>query len=350
MSRLLPLELHRHILEFLWDPHTPDPSSYRTFASCAQTCSHWRAAARPFIFRFLIIRYEDQIAILENQIRKEPCIGNWVQNVRIEGSSLPYDDCSYGQLGTSEDLDGDLYSFPMAIDSKSPFPNLDVLELVGFAQISTDPADCSAFAEWIPRLTTLTSVTTLNIVRCEMSPNNLTSIIRSLPALKHVTIIADEMFHSNTSILRDVGGSATIINNDDDGRIDAPISYPLYHPPPTLHSISIDAASESSRFPIKFEAVADWLHLETLAKSLESLILGSNVTEAFTNTFLRSISLFSRLRHLEISTTYMMSECEYRVSLLYTLPVFDMSSPTSREDRRNPTCEPPICPPMWNER
>ena len=87
MSRLLPLELHRHILEFLWDPHTPDSSSYRTFASCAQTCSHWRAAARPFIFRFLIIRYEDQIAILENQIRKEPCIGNWVQNVRIEGSS-----------------------------------------------------------------------------------------------------------------------------------------------------------------------------------------------------------------------------------------------------------------------
>ncbi|CAL1708565.1 unnamed protein product [Somion occarium] len=56
---LLPVELHHEILELMWEDGSFEDDRRElvgTLRACARTCSRWRSAARPFIFRFVMIR------------------------------------------------------------------------------------------------------------------------------------------------------------------------------------------------------------------------------------------------------------------------------------------------------
>ncbi|KAK7686454.1 hypothetical protein QCA50_010678 [Cerrena zonata] len=94
---------------------------------------------------------------------------------RLEGRSLPFvEDPRCHRTDATDDIDQWLYAFPANLDVH--FPCLRILELFNFAQVSTRLEDREAYAHWIPELTKLKSVTTLNILRCEMSANNLTAL------------------------------------------------------------------------------------------------------------------------------------------------------------------------------
>ncbi|KAK7686460.1 hypothetical protein QCA50_010684 [Cerrena zonata] len=175
----LPIELLYQIYDCLWDHEHMECYSTATLHSCALTCSRWRAAVRPYIFRFITLDTPEVIDKFSQQIRATPEVTRWVRKLRLEGRSLPFVEDPRYHRDAADDIDQWLYAFPANLDAH--FPCLRILELFNFAQVSTRPEDREAYARWIPELTKLKSVTTLNILRCEMSANNLTALVRALP-------------------------------------------------------------------------------------------------------------------------------------------------------------------------
>ena len=310
---------------------------YRALKAYALVCSRWRSAVRPYIFRFLVLGGHEDFEKLTAQLREEPAIADWVQKVRLQGKSIPYsEDPSLPLKDVKEDFDTELYSFPTILGL--PLPNLRVLELVGFAQISPRQDDCKAFAEWIPKLATLTCVSRLNIIRCEMTPNSLTAIVRALPNLKDMSFVVNGHFHPNSATLRDESSAEptaispkNIIegrdeedednndsdgndsdnddnngdnNNNDDDDDDGPhkgiLSYPVYHPPPLLRSLYITNSSPLSYELFDFDHIIDWFHPESLNESLESLELSFCTTSSFTARTFPALGASPKLRHLQV--------------------------------------------------
>ena len=348
---------------------------YRALKAYALVCSWWRSAVRPHIFRFLVLSGHEDFEKLSSQLREEPAIADWIQKVRLQGKSIPYaENPSYPWKDVKEDLDTELYSFPTVLGL--PLPNLRMLELVGFAQISPRQDDCKAFAEWIPKLATLTCVSRLNIIRCEMTPNSLTAIVRALPNLKDMSFVVNGHFHPNSITLRDESlaepsaiSSKNIIegrdeededsndddnndgdNNDNDNDNDSGsgnngnndgeshkgiLSYPVYHPPPFLRSLYITSSSFFNYELFDFDYIVDWFHPETLNETLESLELSFSTTSSFTARTFTALGASPKLRHLQVQ--YGSCDGEYPPSVRFRLCscgpqtlIKDMTFPLSR--------------------
>lgn len=319
-ASLLPVELHRIILGYFWDDKHINCESYRTLRACALTCSRWQAAARPYIFRFLVLRGPKDLDKLTTQLREEPDISGWIKKIRLEGKSVPYQDM-YGQplRDVVEDLDTGLYSFPTIIGQL--LSNVHTLELVGFSQVSSRRGNWEAFAGWIPRLATMTSVTTLNLVRCQMSPNSVTAIVRALRGLNRVALIATDFSHPNICVLREEPKEISVttapsldakipdydspfdVADSESGKTlsDGPISYPIFYPPPALQTLLIDTAPYTEYPLLEFEQLSGWFHLESYRECLHSLEMGPNVSPSSLNRMLTLLGRSPNLQHLQVS-------------------------------------------------
>ena len=174
----LPQELFRAIIEQLWDDG-------RALGASSLVCSAWRAAARSFVYRKVIIRNSENITKLAHQIQYEPRITSWIQTLRFEGRSVPRVDLP-GPITNTTEMDMDAWIYPFFSIIGTRLLNVRNLELFGFQHMSLRSADCYAFAEWILDLSRMDSVELLHLARCEMPPNALTAIIRSFRRLRDV--------------------------------------------------------------------------------------------------------------------------------------------------------------------
>ena len=295
---------------------------YRALKSYALVCSWWRLAVRPYIFRFLVLRGPKDFEKLAAQLRDDSSIAGWIRKIRLQGKALPYAPEKFGPLeGVDRDPDIELYSFPTAVGLS--LPNLKVLELVGFAQISTYLDDCKSFAAWVPKLATLSTVTRLNFVRCEMTQNSFTAIVRALPNLKDVSLVVHGYsFRDNVAILQDESAPKLCLRDDaadeedeedeqatkDKEKIDTSdekldeetVSYPIYNPPPLLRSLYITTPTDFGIEPVLFDHTAGWFHPELLGDTLESLELSLNVPASFTAKTFALLGPSPKLRHLQV--------------------------------------------------
>ena len=305
---------------------------YKSLRAYALVCSWWRSAARPYIFRFLVLGGVSDFERLSAQLRETPAIAGWVQKVRLKGKTLPYS-LYIAQPpdpeDVQEDLDTELYSFPTILGL--PLSNLRVLEIVGFAQASSRLEDCKAFAQWIPKLATLTHVSRLHIIRCEMTPNSLTAIVRAFPSLKDISFVIDGYFHPNSTTLTTVydettaelpslgtGDTGKGVNteaedtkssSDESNPRKEAISYPIYHPPPRLRSFYVMRARAFGYGPFEFESIADWFRPECLNESLQSMGLSLSISSSFTDKTFKALGPSSKLRHLQVQYSSFEGTC-----------------------------------------
>ena len=114
---------------------------------------------------------------LAHQIQYEPRIVYWVQTLRFEGKSVPR---MYlpGPTTTTTETDMDTWIYPFFSTVGTRLPNIRNFELFGFQHMSLRQEDCQAFAEWILDLSSMESVESLHLARCEMPPNALTASSR----------------------------------------------------------------------------------------------------------------------------------------------------------------------------
>ena len=80
----------------------------------------------------------------------------------------------------------DTWIYPFFSTVGTRLPNIRNFELFGFQHMSLRQEDCQAFAEWILDLSSMESVESLHLARCEMPPNALTAIIRSFSHLRQL--------------------------------------------------------------------------------------------------------------------------------------------------------------------
>ncbi|CAL1708734.1 unnamed protein product [Somion occarium] len=328
---LLPIELHHEILEWLWVEGSFEDNRYylvKTLRACARTCSRWRSAARPHIFRFLKIkspsRFNDLVALIE----VDPQVAGWIQKVGLDGISIPYrDDVLRPRLGSvDEDRDRWMYGFPSSLGV--PLPSLKCLELTGFAHLSKKREDQEAFAGWIRQLAELRSVVELNMVRCEMSSNSLTAMVRAFPKLVRVGFASVDFTAPNIVSLRDETPSPKPASKQESSEAansevacvdkvsvppmpddtkgippsshDVPtlsVEYPLFHPPPVLQSFMINNMS-TDFLEFDFLLVRDWLRPEILNRSLKSLDIDSFVDGPTLAKFIASLGMSPALECL----------------------------------------------------
>ncbi|KAK7678694.1 hypothetical protein QCA50_018276 [Cerrena zonata] len=328
----LPPELFYLIYDYLWDNENMECYATRTLRSCALTCSWWRDAVRPYIFRFITLDGPEDFDKFSQQIRATPEITQWVRKLRLEGRSLPWiDDTRLHREDAGDDIDQWLYVFPTVLDAH--FPCLKILELFNFSQISPRREDREAYARWIPKLTTLTSVTTLNILRCEMSANNLTALVRALPGLTRVDLVEIDITHPNFAVLHDgpidPAAEAT-------GAGDQPTKYPLFYPPPILQSFRLDN-SDTYYLGFDFTLVREWFRAESLAEHLKSFEVYGNVDLDSLRDVVFALGESPKLSHLQLPVgpdAYGI-ECEYEMSELG----FDLSRLTNLTSIRIVGCD-----------
>ncbi|CAL1708727.1 unnamed protein product [Somion occarium] len=331
---LLPVELHHEILEWLWVDGSFLDRYYlvKTLRACARTCLRWRSAARPHIFRFLKIKSPSRLNDLTALIQVDPQVAGWIQKVRLDGVSISYRDELRKRLGSvDEDKDCWIYGFPSEIGV--PLPSLKCLELTGFAHLSKKREDQEAFASWIRGLAELRSVVELNMVRCEMSSNGLTAIVRAFPKLVEVGFASVDFTAPNIASLRDDSSlpnpsskqerpiktdvpdseaifvdklsipptlddaKGTPASSHDDPPL--PVHYPLFHPPPLLQSFTINNVF-TDLLQFDFHLVRDWLRPEILARSLKSLDIESFVDGPTLANFIASLGMSPALECLHL--------------------------------------------------
>lgn len=304
----MPLELLYLIYEYLWDNENMECYFTRTLHSCALTCSWWRDAVRPYIFRFITLDGPEDFDKFSQQIRATPEITQWVRKLRLEGRSLPWiNDTRLYREDAGDDIDQWLYVFPTVLDAH--FPCLRILELFNFSQISPRREDREAYARWIPKLTTLTSVTTLNILRCEMSANNLTALVRALPGLTRVDLVAIDITHPNLAVLHDGPIDPTA---EATGAVDQPTKYPIFYPPPILQSFRLDN-SDTYYLGFDFTLVREWFRAESSAEHLKSFEVYGNVDLDSLRDVVFALGESPKLSHLQLPVgpdAYGI-ECEY---------------------------------------
>ncbi|KAK7678684.1 hypothetical protein QCA50_018266 [Cerrena zonata] len=291
----LPLELLYLIYDYLWDNENMECYSTETLHSCALTCSRWYDAVRPHIFRFITLDGPEDLDKFSQQIRATPEITQWVQKLRLEGRSLPWiNDRRFHREDASNDIDQWLYFFPTVLDAH--FPCLKILELFNFSQISPHREDREAYARWIPKLTTLTSVTTLNILRCEMSANNLTALVRALPGLTRVDLVEIDITHPNFAVLHDgpIDPAAEVT-----GAGDQPTKYPLFYPPPTLQSFRLDN-SDTEYQAFDFTLLREWFRAESSREHLRSFEVYGNVLQDSLRDLIFALGESPSLTHLQV--------------------------------------------------
>ncbi|KAK7679445.1 hypothetical protein QCA50_017499 [Cerrena zonata] len=296
----LPIELLYQIYDYLWDHENMECYSTATLHSCALTCSRWRDAVRPYIFRFIILDTPEDIDNFSQRIRATPEITQWVRKLRLVGRTLPFDDePRWSRLDAADDIDQWLYAFPANVDAH--FPCLRILELFNFAQVSTRLEDREAYARWIPELTKLKSVTTLNILRCEMSANNLTAFVCALSNLAKVNIVDAEFDHPNLAVLQEMPTHDSDDEPTDDRTVETipkATKYPVFYPPPLLQSFRID--NSHAEYGFDFTLLRGWFRPELFAKHLESFEVAGSVESDTLHEVILALGKAPSLSHIQI--------------------------------------------------
>lgn len=191
-------------MEELWNRTRDEGSWNSTLCTCTLVCSRWWDAARPFIFRYVIIRNSEHIHQLARQIHHEPKVALWIRKLRFKGKSVPKSEFLLPTplSRVKEDLDTWIYSFFTIIGTH--LPNVKSLDIFGFQHLSQRREDLDAFSRWIPHLASLNSVESLHLARIEMPPNALTAIVRAFPNLHHVTLTCVNLAVPNVAELAEI--------------------------------------------------------------------------------------------------------------------------------------------------
>ncbi|CAL1708549.1 unnamed protein product [Somion occarium] len=357
---LLPMELHDMILQHLWDSDVKC-DWHSTLRDCAHTCSRWRAAALPHVFRVVTLGGRISLERLSALIHANPDIATWIRRIRFYGRSLPYQDEPLKCLvNVVEDRERWIYQFPSTFGV--PLPNLKVFELFGFARLSPRREYLEAFARWIPQLAKLESVEEFNLLRGQMCSNSMTAIVRAFPNLVKVGLGLVDFTSPNFTVLRD----ESVANGDDGehssppattGSVKAaepsepvhaiaaeagvlgalpddiedphsshedskqPVQLPLFHPPPLLQSFSIEnTKTEYPQFDLAL--LHDWLCPKSLNRSLKSLKISVNIDDRTLAKLISHLGASPALESLSIFTgdgiDYLI-ECRLDLSTLSNL-------------------------------
>ncbi|CAL1708714.1 unnamed protein product [Somion occarium] len=300
---LLPVELHDLILEQLWDDPYIECHHHDALFACAKVCSRWRAAARPHIFRSILIENERNLHRLGELVRADPRIATWMHKVCISGDSLKEEYFPKRLREVEQDRDRWIYQFPSVLGVTPP--NVKILELMHFTHLSPLREDQEAFSHWIPHLAQLQSVEHLYMFRCQMSSNAMTAMVRALPRLATVLFCESDFTAPNTTCLCDKSSSEGTSNSPaetshssrDDPEV--PVHYPLIYPSPALQFFAM--GNDETSYPhFEFETLCDMLDPKVLSQSLISLHLGNEYDDKSLSEFLASLGLSPALEYLKI--------------------------------------------------
>ncbi|CAL1708566.1 unnamed protein product [Somion occarium] len=170
------------------------------------------------------------------------------------------------------------------------------------------------------------------MLRCEMSSNSLTALVRAFPLLIRVGFASVDFSAQNSTIIReeslppkpssrregsgtDIPDSETVSVNEPSVRPtphDAlgiplsshdhptlPVQYPLLHPPPSLQSFTVNNLC-TDFFEFDFLLLRDWFRPEMLTKSLKSLDVSSWVDDLTLAKFITSLGTSPALECLTL--------------------------------------------------
>ena len=324
---LLPLELHEYILELFWDDIevTHIGLGRSVTRKCRQVCSRWYAAARPHLFRNIVIASEKRLAGLASLIREDPSIAQWIRRFSLRGITMPLHPTGARQPDDAEeDRDKWLYPFPLCFDAPLPSVKLLDLDLDLFANVSRRPEDCRAFARWVRDLSIMTSIDRIHFDNCKMSSNSAIALIRAFPHLKTLKFRGVDFTRPNIGVLVDASLEPTHLDSSytiqpsttkthvSSGRnclLEEPVRYPLLHPPPRLQSI--DAINYTGFQPFDFDILRPCLCSKTLSESLRVLRIGYHVDIKSLSTFISGLGTASPLENLRLHVGRHQHSCKY---------------------------------------
>ena len=336
---LLPLELHEYILELFWDDIevTHIGLGRSVTRKCRQVCSRWYAAARPHLFRNIVIASEKRLAGLASLIREDPSIAQWIRRFSLRGITMPLHPTGARQPDDAEeDRDKWLYPFPSCFNA--PLPSVRTLDLDGFANVSRRPEDCKAFARWVRDLSIMTSLDRINFDNCEMSSNSATSLMRAFPRLQTLEFHGVDFTRPNIGVLVDTSlgpvcpdsprtAPSTATETQDSSRnntlLEEPVQYPLLHPPPRLQRIHARNYTNFQLFD--FNLLSGFLYPKTLSQSLRVLEIGYHVNTRSLSTFIAGLGTSSILENLRLHVGRHRHPCEYLSILVRRSPLTNQS-------------------------
>ena len=239
----------------------------------------------------------------------DPSVAQWVRKVRLVGRSQNYaEDLREHRDNIEQDIDQWFYRFPE--DLNAQFSSLRVFELVNFAQASPRLEDREGFAHWISTLKGIDNVSTLNMLRCETSANNLTALVRALPRLEHVDLFDVDFMHPNLNVFTPAneGPSVALPGSPPtfyaelwpptDPTAETIVKLPLLYPPPSLRSFRLD--NTNSNYYSNLDHFRDWLRAETLPHCLESLELCGSTDGIPLRNFISGLGEASVLTHIQV--------------------------------------------------
>ena len=160
----LPAELHHQIMDCA-------SHDIRSLRCAALTCRAWLAAARPLLFRFVQVKNSRQMNNLLGAIRSSPMIAECIRTIRIGDPKAS--DPFFRDTSVTAFLDA-------LVELEPPLRNLCALEMYGVVETWSP--------KMIRKLARLTSVSTLFMGKCGVSPDELGALISALPGLRHLKI------------------------------------------------------------------------------------------------------------------------------------------------------------------
>ncbi|KAK7685021.1 hypothetical protein QCA50_011856 [Cerrena zonata] len=329
----LPVEIHNYILETFWDSKNIECSSPDTIRACTLTCQVWYKAARPHIFRVIVLkRWEDLQRFSSLAINDESVLG-WVQRVRLCGSLPPLDRSSAGQELPADwgVRDRWIYYFPYLLaprirdktNHNDPTFNIKILELFDFSHISGAVEDCEWFAFWVLHLSWLKNVETLYLKSCEMASNAMTALAHSFPQLRNVGFTHVDLTSKNhaginvalqpslpfylteeTITQQQMGGELALPDQKFVHRCCGParengVDYTIIHPAPRIESIYIN--NETSEYTwLDLNRLYGWMVPYNAAKYLKSMELSAVVELCSISKFITELGSSPCLQHLSL--------------------------------------------------
>ena len=139
--------------------------------SAALACRAWLAAARPYLFRYVQVQNDGQMEGLVSALRSSPMIANCIRAVRIGDPK-------------THDLfmrDSSVSTFLGALSGlSSPLVNLSSLDLCGVI----DTWDANV----MNKLARFTSISSLSLSRCGLSPDELCALVSAFANLRHLKV------------------------------------------------------------------------------------------------------------------------------------------------------------------
>ncbi|TCD63523.1 hypothetical protein EIP91_005324 [Steccherinum ochraceum] len=280
----LPPELEDLIMKCLSD----DLAALR----CASlTCRSWLAAARPYIFRYPRVHNEKTMRLLLSALRSSPMISNCIRALRI-GNPKASDPFIRNNSVTQ--------FLSLLSDLQNPLKNLLSLDMFGVVE--------SWDAKVVKKMSTgLSSVASLSLGRCGVSPDELCAVLCAFPNVRHVkleycaTVFNGRLKHAALPTLH--SPALTSLEVDDkntlkDGMealLDCLLGSPSRH---TLRSVKLMIGEESVQSVGEFLwalgehlenlELGFWLHIDTIVQLCSKAVRYVDLSH---NTALQTLTL-----------------------------------------------------------